>query len=431
MSTAITPSPGTGWATNPPRPKQSSDLSTADSHPSLPRSRSGGRRRLTDEILRRFDLGGGFTNYWRLIHTLQSQSTLLSRAGVRNDGDQVERIAEACFRLAAFRSRWCRDPEHWVGCCPTLHQQSPHQQWDAFVSHLLHAYEMPTFFAQIWLQRELDRWQRDLHLHLAMGQSLRTFCIPGIGKISKRAAHCFLTAPSDATPAMAIRWGQVIAGGGSEKLARVVMSAIPISDEVGWESVWKSVIEFLLRIQDISLDEVRQIIAFIHAQRFTPARITIGRWMGEAPVAQEVNLQGWSLPQLRRWMVNWDAEHHRPTRTRPGSQPWTSAGYEPFEEQQGGAIWQLVELCTAEELRVEGGIMQHCVGSYHRYCRNGTSSIWSLRCEQGNQMRRVATIEVRPATRTLVQAKGPRNARPKPQALSVIRAWARRERIDF
>lgn len=390
------------------------------------KSRSTGQRRTTDQILRRFNPGGRWSAYWRLIHVMQAKSTLLRPTKRRADDDSVERIALACFRLAAKQRQWIQGPEYWT----SREGDSAHQQWCEFVGHILHHYPTPEFLAPIWLQNESQPWERDLHLHLAKGFSIRRFHIPGIGRIGKSAARHFMTAPNDCGVPQAIRWAQVVAAGGEPKLARVVMSLVPVSARESWEPVWGSVIQFLIRNQPISLQEVREIIQFIIEQRFTPARVTLGNWMGEEPVCRELDLHGWTLRRMRRWMANWREQYQTPVQ-QLGQTGWPSMDYEPLEHCDGETIWRIVELRSEAELRVEGGIMRHCVGSYGWYCKNGRSSIWSLRRIDGKRMKRVATIEIRPSQHRIVCANGPKNREISEQTRKLIRDWAKRERLSM
>ncbi|WP_283432144.1 PcfJ domain-containing protein [Neorhodopirellula lusitana] len=396
-------------------------------NPSVPHSRTNGRRRETDQVLRRFEPARNWTSYWRLIHALQRHSTLLQPSAQYNDSS-INRIAQACSHLTRYRRHWHRHPECWEGC-----RSSHHHQWSGFIDHLLHHYPAPAFLASIWLQSQPERWHRELHFHLASGFSVRRFQIPGLGRMGKAAARCFMLAPEDATVAQAVRWAQVVAEGGDANLARNVMTRIPISTHPDGESVWQSVIQFLVRNQPIRSEEVHAIVNFIVEQRFTPARITVGPWMGDLPIAPTINLGGWSLRRMRRWMTNWRTdlpnEMPQPENLRPNRNPWQGAGYQPFKKSDGDAIWQLVELCTANELRIEGGIMKHCVGGYAGYCRRGISSIWSLRCHRGSKMQRIATIEVHPKEHRVVQVKSTSNQSPPHHAMELIREWAKREGI--
>jgi len=63
--------------------------------------------------------------------------------------------------------------------------------------------------------------------------------------------------------------------------------------------------------------------------------------------------------------------------------------------------------------------MEHCVGGYISICFEGHSVIFSLRSEG----HRIATIEVDPLTRDVVQMQGRFNAEPRKSHLSVVKKW--------
>lgn len=114
----------------------------------------------------------------------------------------------------------------------------------------------------------------------------------------------------------------------------------------------------------------------------------------------------------------------RPATSRRGQRPgWEPTTIPPLEIDDGVETWSIRELLTASELRVEGGIMRHCVGSYASACRTRRTSIWSMRVERGEGQRRELTIEVLPDTKTIRQAKGKFNAPPSPVASRVLLLW--------
>jgi len=89
------------------------------------------------------------------------------------------------------------------------------------------------------------------------------------------------------------------------------------------------------------------------------------------------------------------------------------------------------ELLSAHELQVEGGIMQHCVGTYTKYCLNGSASIWSMRVMQGEQKKRVLTVEICPVSKRVVQAQGKRNTRPTATAYRMLKRWAANQNVEM
>jgi hypothetical protein len=104
----------------------------------------------------------------------------------------------------------------------------------------------------------------------------------------------------------------------------------------------------------------------------------------------------------------------------------------PSEDPETPPIsWELVELTNSESLRAEGAALRHCVASYWYACWRGKSQIWSLRRRRGLHARPVATIEVNPQRRTIVQARGFRNRRLTARERSLVQHWASRERLGL
>ncbi|MEM9260491.1 MAG: PcfJ domain-containing protein, partial [Bacteroidota bacterium] len=89
---------------------------------------------------------------------------------------------------------------------------------------------------------------------------------------------------------------------------------------------------------------------------------------------------------------------------------------------------QIVELTTQGAITAESASMKHCVSTYFRACKNGASSIWSLReLRQNGSWYSVLTLEIRPNLRSIVQIRGRFNARAGKEQMAVIRQWAERE----
>lgn len=104
-------------------------------------------------------------------------------------------------------------------------------------------------------------------------------------------------------------------------------------------------------------------------------------------------------------------------RVRPLS--WGASSIGEFEQKQedkqlGETLtWSIKELLSNHELGAEGREMGHCVYTYAKSCRNGSTSIWSLGLEDGKGHRhRILTIAVDPRSRTITQIRGRYNALP-------------------
>ena len=68
--------------------------------------------------------------------------------------------------------------------------------------------------------------------------------------------------------------------------------------------------------------------------------------------------------------------------------------------------------------------MHHCVGAYRASIPERPSSIWSMKSTRGHLVRRMTTIQLDPATRRIVECRGPCNRPPKPAEREILERWA-------
>jgi hypothetical protein len=73
--------------------------------------------------------------------------------------------------------------------------------------------------------------------------------------------------------------------------------------------------------------------------------------------------------------------------------------------------------------------MDHCVATYTAWCARRRSTIWSVAIEETGSRERVATVEVNPESRELVQAKARCNEEPDEPCLGILKRWACREAL--
>jgi len=93
-------------------------------------------------------------------------------------------------------------------------------------------------------------------------------------------------------------------------------------------------------------------------------------------------------------------------------------------DEEGDRAWAIQELVDSGALHTEGRAMRHCVYSYANRCRRGETTIWSLRLRINGEEKRMATIEVDPRRRSIIQARAKCNLRPGVRSLEIIRQWA-------
>lgn len=94
-----------------------------------------------------------------------------------------------------------------------------------------------------------------------------------------------------------------------------------------------------------------------------------------------------------------------------------------FPAWSGNGPYRIIQLRSSAALKLEGILLQHCVGTYASLCRQGASSIWSLRyCPEGRTEEPLVTIELSRKGQ-IRQAYGKRNSAPQPEWLRMIADW--------
>jgi hypothetical protein len=368
--------------------------------------------------------------YWRLINTVRSSSRLLTpfNTQARFHKARSERVVEACARMALHEPDWARPPEAWQTT-----NESRSRQFLSLANHLFARYPVPSFMTLHWLIEYDQPWERELYLHLARGYGVRQFELPLGFRLTKAGARCFMQAPDHLSPMQALRWAHVRSLGGDQRLARTLLRTVPLFWPTDNEPFWETVISFLIQNQPLQPCEVEEIVDFIQAQRHLPAERVWGPGAGEQPLQPDFSLRGRSLHGLRRHMIYWRAEHQArlSAATAPPTCRWPRTSIGPFHLAEGSRAWTIDELLSDRELRVEGGIMRHCVASYIHDCARRRTTIWSMKVHVGDLHKRVLTIEVLPDTRQIWQAKGKRNAAPDAEAREILDRWARQERLTI
>ena len=83
-------------------------------------------------------------------------------------------------------------------------------------------------------------------------------------------------------------------------------------------------------------------------------------------------------------------------------------------------VYVFEEICTQQQLIVEGRVMQHYVASYIDGCMVQQYSIWSLRRETAQGKERLLTIQVN-RHKVVIQACNPQNQEPNKLELKLLK----------
>jgi len=323
-------------------------------------------------------------------------------------------------RLARFSSRWLRGLAGF-----SARSYSASRQFSELSRYLLARWPVPTFFDEAWTEHSSDT-HREWFIHVGIGGNLRTAAgLPF--PLTKMMAHHALLAPDHVSIVGALRWGQVRALGGSERIARAILSTRLREPQVA-EEFWLSVLQFFIANPMLDPHQVGPIVDWIYNQRFVgePQRIIDGIVRGGTIPQPNLCMKGRSVQSVLHQVGRWHWELNGATDT--GLLTWSPSGIRGYEQVEGDEGSQrfvrVEELTTSTELQAEGRAMHHCVASYARTCAHGASAIFSLRIEAGAGFDRRVTIEVDVRAKRIVQVRGRFNAMPQLIDECYLRNWA-------
>ena len=349
----------------------------------------------------------------RLLLHVQGCADLLRRTplGGYPSCAQAEHFLPGLLALSHHHADWLREIEAWK---PT--DTSPSRQFGSLARHLLANCPVPTFMDRVWFQEpsKISRQQQKWFKHLGLGYGIRGTDIPI--RLTKKMAYLFTLAPDHYTVEQALRWGQIRGWGGGKPLVDAVVST-RLGRTFEHEAYWAQAIRFLVCNQEAVLPHVAAIVEYLRVHRHHLPTKKLD-WKVICCLLEKV-------AQIQAPAVADD---------RVRSLAWAPIGIDGFtwqEDADQNWTWTISELLTSSELSAEGAAMRHCVASYASRCAEQKSSIWSMICHSHRGHQRVLTIEVNPATRAIVQARGRGNKRPSRQARRVMEDWAEKERLKL
>ena len=354
-----------------------------------------------------------------LIDQVRARSELLrpDTVGGRCGWTRAVRFTHGMAAAARYHARWLNDASSWT---PT--EESRSKQFASLVRHLLAAHPVPHFMASVWFEglSPKARLHRTWFRHVGLGHSIRGADIP-IG-LTKTMAVLFAHAPDHFNVEQALRWTHVRGLGGDRKLA-IAIAQTRLGGCFEHEPYWSQVIRLLVGHSRLKTENIEPLIDYLHFhRRLYQAEPTTS--IGRANICSLVR-------KALRWVATAESRSRTPRRSWSGLGLGTFRYHEEAPAEWTSRSWAIRELTDSRELAAEGRALRHCVGSYDRRCAARQSSIWSLTCTDTiGRNRRMLTIEIDPATRTVVTALGKGNSNPTVEARRILLKWAARERLN-
>ncbi len=245
-------------------------------------------------------------------------------------------------------------------------------------------------------------------------------------------AHELAHAPAELSADFALRWAQVMGVGGSDRLARAVAST-RLGREFTHDEFWTSVIHLFVNNPRIDLAQVDPIVEYLYHQKFHTALGDHRRGypgVPRSPAARAIDQGPHDCLAVCGRVVEWQAEPKEVAKKTLIRWARSSIG-EFVGRDEVGRDWTIRELVDSDAIAAEATAMEHCVAGFTDHCARRLTTIWSAGIETSEGRRRVATIEVNPTTRALVQAKTRCNGEPDGFCLAILSDWAEREGLKL
>jgi hypothetical protein len=312
-------------------------------------------------------------------------------------------------RIEAYRRRALRQPESWR-CA--LRVRSPELRFLDLVKFTFARFEVAEHLWREWLGEPADGDAPDFRLwYIAAAQGGSLYHEESCHYLSRAETHHFLAAPDAMKTAKRALWYAVARArtddaGLASLIARTKLVEFCFRDEF-----WKGVARFFAR-HPAGLPEMNDLIDFIRAAKADD---------------HGFSLTGRTLPALRRRMEEWHERLRTVKELR--QQRWAGKDQPNAVYQADEMTWRFKQIKNSIRLFEEGRRMRHCVLTYQHCCVGGSTSIWSLSCEQNGAVRRCLTIEV-DNVGWIVQARGFANRAPTAAEREVLTLWASEFSLD-
>lgn len=367
-----------------------------------------------------------------VLHVEDGTGLLTKRPAHPQFGDRERNtFAEGLLALARNCRSWIRPVRSWH---PRSH--NVRRQFSSLAGHLLAKHKVPVFMDSVWFvgtSEEAAR-QQAWYISLGNGQSPRQLDLPIA--LSKRMVHHFLNSPKHYSVYAALRRGQVMGLGGTDRIVNGILGS-RLGIDFDNNDFWITVIRWVIQNPMYDPAQIGPLVDYIHRQKFEPQEIVVGPGRTEVrPANPDFAINGRTTGSLLWQMRQWHGQL-RKVSSKPQLE-WEPSGIEGFDWAEGvlGSNnfrrWTVIELRSRKDLHHEGQVMRHCVASYDNSCAFGGTSIWSMGLERnGGRRRRVLTIEVANGSKTIRQIRGKANRLPSKKELGIVRHWASQEQLSL
>jgi len=329
---------------------------------------------------------------------------------------------KAIHLMYTLKDWWIRDINTWV-----KKSRSRDKQFREIINHLFVKYEVPEFMYNVWKSNNLT--QIDWFINMANGKNIRT-CKSLPFELTKRVAHLFKSAPDDFLPLESIRYAQIIDLGGDMRTVKGIMSS-KLSENFKEKHFWDSVIKFFINNPMLDTAQYNPIVDYIQYVKFQRTTLVNGIWSSEKP---NFSMKDRNVDALLILVEKWHKQTQKVDKKGVHS-TWAPVPINNFDYSTGkdenNTIYTITQILKTCDLKTEGRVLKHCVGSYSSSCVSGRCSIWSLsKSSNINSLSKMVTIELS-KDKTISQIRGKLNRLPNNEEFKIINMWADKEYLKI
>ena len=311
--------------------------------------------------------------------------------------------------IATFGLKMVRPIEKWKR--PSF---VPDEQLEDLIDHCFATYPTPVFLATAFYDTSLSR----MLWYVKVGSGAAIKSLPNYPEhFTAKMTHIFRNTPKGFSIDQALIRAEALGYGASPEMAER-MAWSRLTEVAANGMFWSTVIQFFAKT-NVDHNTLRTLLEYL-----------------ASCIAANANysLKGRTLQTVQRDAAIWH-EHMQKRRDAANEVDWEPSDIQPlyFEGTHNGkrVSYRTVELLTADELYQEGTDMNHCIADYIDDCHCGDSSVFSLRRYDGDTFKKLATIEINPVTKVIIEAQGNCNTDLSDKAIIALRAWAKQGHVKM
>ncbi|WP_417366504.1 PcfJ domain-containing protein [Flavobacterium beibuense] len=316
---------------------------------------------------------------------------------------------EVLANMSAFGKMMVRSVDSWK-----KESFVAEDQLRSFIKHCFTNYDVPQFMENAFGGE--NKVHMLWYIQLGRGDSVQKLSGFPV-EFTKRMAHEFRNIKRALTIPRAIRMAQTLGFGATNERAELIAWSA-LSEGFDNEAFRTELVKFFAIAEgDIRLDLFQITIDYLFYMKAENNAFTM---KGRTWDVLYVQALGWHRDMLKK-------------KAAESNNQWKPADVGNFCMEEDEARFVITQLTSSEALYDEGEEMEHCVADYVYQCSVGESAIFSLRKFTGSNdfYETLATIEVLPSEKEIVQAQAKYNDMISQEAHDVIVKWAQQEGIVF